>query len=836
MAKNSKELLEETEKLKIENQALQQQLMESKESLNAIKSGTIDALVITHEKELKVYTEKTADKPYRLLIEKMHEGAVTLNKDGSILYCNSSFAKMVNLPLQKITGTKIEKYMDDPFKGHFAEWLKSGGVSALIEEGTLKANEGKMIPALITVNALTLDELFVLSIIITDLTIQNENQERLKSRTKQLEEKNGQLENANKELAYQNEEKEKRAAELAIANKELAYQNEEKDKRAAELVIANKELAYQNEEKDKRAIELSIADKELEFQSGEKEKRAAELSIADKELEFQSGEKEKRAAELIVANKELEFQSGEKDKRAAELAIANKELAYQNEEKDKRAAELVIANKELAYQNEEKDKRAAELSIADKELEFQSGEKEKRAAELSIADKELEFQSGEKEKRAAELIVANKELEFQSSEKEKRAAELSIADKELEFQSGEKEKRAAELIVANKELEFQSKEKEKRAAELIVANKELEYQNKEKDKRAAELIVANKELEFQNEEKDKRAAELVIANKELAYQNKEKEKRATELAIANKELSFQNEEKDKRATELVIANKELAYQNEEKEKRATELVIANKELAYQNEEKDKRAAELIIVETDVKELVGLNTHKERILSTIAHDLRSPLAGIIQTVDLLKEDFETMKAIELKGRLDMVYNLSIDELSMLDSLVDWARIKFASEAFSPANIELGKYVKKVFATFNEIAFAKGIHLSYEIEENIIVFADKKMLLSILQNIVSNSIKNTQAEGRITALAKRIEDIITVEIRDTGIGMSKEVKEKLFEPQMEDLSKARKEKKGAGIGLLLIKGFVNKNGGEISVESIEGKGTSFYFTLPAEKQLD
>ena len=710
MAKNSKELLEETEKLKIENQALQQQLMESKESLNAIKSGTIDALVITHEKELKVYTEKTADKPYRLLIEKMHEGAVTLNKDGSILYCNSSFAKMVNLPLQKITGTKIEKYMDDPFKGHFAEWLKSGGVSALIEEGTLKANEGKMIPALITVNALTLDELFVLSIIITDLTIQNENQERLKSRTKQLEEKNGQLENANKELAYQNEEKEKRAAELAIANKELAYQNEEKDKRAAELVIANKELAYQNEEKDKRAIELSIADKELEFQSGEKEKRAAELSIADKELEFQSGEKEKRAAELIVANKELEFQS---------------------------------------------------------------------------------------------------------SEKEKRAAELSIADKELEFQSGEKEKRAAELIVANKELEFQSKEKEKRAAELI---------------------VANKELEFQNEEKDKRAAELVIANKELAYQNKEKEKRATELAIANKELSFQNEEKDKRATELVIANKELAYQNEEKEKRATELVIANKELAYQNEEKDKRAAELIIVETDVKELVGLNTHKERILSTIAHDLRSPLAGIIQTVDLLKEDFETMKAIELKGRLDMVYNLSIDELSMLDSLVDWARIKFASEAFSPANIELGKYVKKVFATFNEIAFAKGIHLSYEIEENIIVFADKKMLLSILQNIVSNSIKNTQAEGRITALAKRIEDIITVEIRDTGIGMSKEVKEKLFEPQMEDLSKARKEKKGAGIGLLLIKGFVNKNGGEISVESIEGKGTSFYFTLPAEKQLD
>lgn len=89
---------------------------------------------------------------------------------------------------------------------------------------------------------------------------------------------------ANKELAYQNQEKEKRAAELSIANKELAFQNEEKEKRAAELIIANKELAFQNEEKEKRAAELIIANKELAFQNEEKEKRAVELSKANKEL------------------------------------------------------------------------------------------------------------------------------------------------------------------------------------------------------------------------------------------------------------------------------------------------------------------------------------------------------------------------------------------------------------------------------------------------------------------------------------------------------------------------------------------------------------------------
>jgi len=157
--------------------------------------------------------------------------------------------------------------------------------------------------------------------------------------------------------------------ELIIANRELAFQNREKEKRADELIMANKELAFQNKEKEKRADELIIANKELAFQNKEKEKRAAELIIANKKLAFQNKEKEKRAKELIIANKELAFQNREKEKRADELFHANKELAFQNEEKEKRADELVIANKELAFQNKEKEKRAAELLIANKELE-----------------------------------------------------------------------------------------------------------------------------------------------------------------------------------------------------------------------------------------------------------------------------------------------------------------------------------------------------------------------------------------------------------------------------------------------------------------------------------
>ena len=140
----------------------------------------------------------------------------------------------------------------------------------------------------------------------------------------------------NKELDFQNQEKEKLAAELVLANEELTFQNQEKEKRAAELVLANKELVFQNQEKEKRARELVLANKELVFQNREKEKRAAELVLADAELTFQNQEKEKRARELVLADAELTFQNQEKEKRAAELVLANEELTFQNQEKEKR--------------------------------------------------------------------------------------------------------------------------------------------------------------------------------------------------------------------------------------------------------------------------------------------------------------------------------------------------------------------------------------------------------------------------------------------------------------------------------------------------------------------
>ncbi|MDP3945051.1 MAG: PAS domain S-box protein [Lutibacter sp.] len=459
----------------------------------------------------------------RSLIEASLDPFVTISLEGKITDVNEASIKVTGIARKKLLNTDFSDYFTDPIKAQegYLQVFKKGFV--VDYPLTIKHKNGNLTDVSYNASVYKDDAGKVIGVFAAarDVTDQKWAIE---------------LRKANKELAFQNDEKGKRADELVIANKELAFQNNEKGKRADELVIANEELAFQNVEKEKRAQELGIANEELAFQNDEKGKRADELVIANKELAFQNEEKEKRADELAIANEELAFQNDEKGKRADELIIANKELAFQNDEKGKRAEELVIANKELAFQNDEKEKRAAELVIANEELAFQNEVKEKRAAELVIANEELAFQNDEKEKRAAELVIANEELAFQNDEKEKRAQELGIANKELAFQNNEKEKRAAELVIANSELAYQNEVKEKRAAELVIANEELAFQNKEKEKRAAELVIANEELIFQTKVKEKRAAELVLANEELAKKNIE----AVKQGIANKELEASN--------------------------------------------------------------------------------------------------------------------------------------------------------------------------------------------------------------------------------------------------------------------------------------------------------
>ncbi len=533
------------------------------------------------------------------LLEASLDPLVTINTDGKITDMNEATANITGLTRTELRGTDFFTYFTESQRARevYQEVFAKGSVAD--KSLTLRHKDGKLTDVSFNGSVYKDAAGNVLGVVIVARDIAEQKLAM-------------ELRNVNKELAFQNEEKEKRAEELSIANKELLFQNDEKEKRAAELIIANKELIFQNDEKEKRAAELVVANKELAFQNEVKEKRAAELVIANKELAFQNDEKEKRAAELIIANEKAA--SVEKElKNARKIAsvgswyldINTNEVSWSEELYKMYGFDPLLPpppfpEQENLFTAESWDILSA--SIANTlatgipyELELETVKKDGSNGWLwvrgeTVPDKENKTHGlwG-----AAQDITVRKqseiELLFQNQEKEKRAAELIIANTELAFQNDEKEKRAAELVIANTELAFQNDEKEKRAAELIIANKELSFQNDEKEKRAAELVIANTELALQNEVKEKRAAELIIANKELAFQNEEKEKRAAELVIANKELHFQNREKEKRAAELIIANEELIFQSEEKGKRAAELIIADKELLYQIREKEKQS-------------------------------------------------------------------------------------------------------------------------------------------------------------------------------------------------------------------------------------------------------
>jgi len=186
--------------LRYQNKMLQKQLREVKKSFTADKTENIDALVRSDKNKLTIYTEKAADKTYRTLVEKMHEGAVTVDEEGTILYSNVYFSNMVKFPLQKITGTKFTSFIAHSSAGLFDSLLKQGWQKAMKGEIYINSKDDKTIPVLASVNTFLLNGNLVLSIILTDLSLLKKNEEELKQRAVQLQKINSELETTNKDL------------------------------------------------------------------------------------------------------------------------------------------------------------------------------------------------------------------------------------------------------------------------------------------------------------------------------------------------------------------------------------------------------------------------------------------------------------------------------------------------------------------------------------------------------------------------------------------------------------------------------------------------------------
>ncbi len=165
-----------------EMEELRQQLQEATEAIDAIRNGQVDALVLKNGDKHQLYTLKSADQTYRVFIEKMKEGAVTLNVDGVILYSNSQFASMVNLPLRKVIGLNFSDFIPGDFKETFKTLMKLGWKSDSKGEIAIMNENNDLVPFLLSFTSLDLDEGKALSIILTDLTTQKRNRKTTKTK------------------------------------------------------------------------------------------------------------------------------------------------------------------------------------------------------------------------------------------------------------------------------------------------------------------------------------------------------------------------------------------------------------------------------------------------------------------------------------------------------------------------------------------------------------------------------------------------------------------------------------------------------------------------------
>ncbi len=237
------------------------------------------------------------------------------------------------------------------------------------------------------------------------------------------------------------------------------------------------------------------------------------------------------------------------------------------------------------------------------------------------------------------------------------------------------------------------------------------------------------------------------------------------------------------------------------------------------------------MEKKLETLEELNKMKSEFVSTVSHELRTPLA-IIKDVIMLLIDGIVGPIKEKQKDLLMKAKHNIARLNnIIEELLDISRIESGKIKMHYSLINLNDLLMDSFAFFKKLAEGKGIDLKYNLPRSQInIFIDAERISQVITNLINNAIKFTEQNGKIKVEVKIFETKVRVGIIDTGIGIAKRDLPKIFNKFVQLVNESRAERKGVGLGLSIAKELVEKNGGEIWVESELGVGSKFYFTLP------
>jgi PAS domain S-box-containing protein len=232
------------------------------------------------------------------------------------------------------------------------------------------------------------------------------------------------------------------------------------------------------------------------------------------------------------------------------------------------------------------------------------------------------------------------------------------------------------------------------------------------------------------------------------------------------------------------------------------------------------------------ELKKLNTEKDKLFSILAHDLRGPFSAFLGLTEILAEKLQEINQNSIQLTASSLRRSAINVFQLIENLLEWSRMQRGLVEYKPTTIRLADVIIRCVETLSDMAKQKDQRIQMNVHEGLIVKVDIAMLESTLRNLIINAIKfsNRGEVINVSASTKR-EGIIEVSVSDHGVGIKNELLDQLFQVNELPGCKGTEGELSTGLGLLLCKDFVEKNGGEIRVESIVGKGSTFSFTLPA-----
>lgn len=231
-----------------------------------------------------------------------------------------------------------------------------------------------------------------------------------------------------------------------------------------------------------------------------------------------------------------------------------------------------------------------------------------------------------------------------------------------------------------------------------------------------------------------------------------------------------------------------------------------------------------------EELSELNNAKDRILSIIAHDLRTPISGIHGSIEILIEKLSTGKHEEAEHTAQMIYQSSDQAISLLNNLLDWAKSQTGKVDFRMEISDIAHLIEEALQTLNPKAEEKDIAIIKAIQPDLSIPVDKNMFKTIVRNLVWNAIKFTDPGGKINIISTTEDHHLNLVVKDNGIGIKQESLNRIFNSNTKQSTFGTLNEKGSGLGLLLCKDFVEKHKGSIEVESEEGNGSTFSVCIP------